>query len=174
MKKLKRKATSPQPKAPPKKKMNEVEMAEIISPSSKINVFKVDVISCSSQSISSLELGAEELENIWTDSLLRELSEIGGYTSFKAKNNTEIRIQYQLAKPMSLRSIATEAEFNHERTGARGTEVLRCRVVGLGEIRIANIGEIVKATVILPNFEITPEQAIEWISKFGKVQEGHR
>jgi hypothetical protein len=170
----KRKANSPHSKVPPKKKMNEVDMAETISPSSKITVFKIDVISCSSQPISSLELGAEDLENIWTDSLLRELDEIGGYTSFKAKNNTEIRIQYQLSKPMSIRSIATEPEFNHEKTGAKGTEVLRCRVVGLGEVRVAEVGEIVKATIVLPNFEITPAQALEWISKFGKVQEGHR
>jgi hypothetical protein len=129
---------------------------------------------CSSQPVANLELGSLDLELIWTDSLLREITEITGYTSFKAKNNSEIRIQYQLSKPMSIRDIASESEFTHERLGTHGIETLRCRVVGLGEVREAKVGEIVKVTIILPNFEITPEQAVAWIAKFGKVSEGHR
>jgi hypothetical protein len=48
------------------------------------------------------------------------------------------------------------------------------RVVGLGEVRQARVGKTVRVTVNLPNFDITPDQIIEWMSKFGKVKEGHR
>jgi hypothetical protein len=171
-KKRKRKAGW-QKVTPPKKKMQE-EGEELISPSSKITVFKVDVISCSNQSISNLELGNADLEEIWSDTLLCELNDLSGYMSFKAKNNSEIRIQYQLKQPMSIKSIVTQAEFTHERTTARGTEVLRCRAVGLGEVREVVAGETIKATVVLPNFEITPEQIIAWLTPFGRVLPGHR
>jgi hypothetical protein len=75
---------------------------------------------------------------------------------------------------MSIRSIAFEAEFNHERMGPQGVEILRCRVVGLGNIRKVNLGERVKLTIVNASFDITPTQIIEWLSHFGSVHEGHR
>ncbi len=148
--------------------------AKSISPTSKVTVCKIDVVSCNGNQLNNVELGAVDLENIWTDSLLRELSELSGYTSTKTKNNTEIRIQYQLQAPLCLRSIAYEAEFTHERAGPKGVEILKCRVIGLNDIRLAKIGEKVRVTVLLPNFDITPDQIVEWVSKYGLVQEGHR
>ncbi len=147
---------------------------ESISPTSKVVVFKLDIISCNGKPLNSTEIGSADLENIWTDSLLREISEVSGYTSSKTKNNAEVRAQYQLVQPLSLRSIAFEAEFNHERLGPKGVEVLRCRVVGLNNIRQANVGEKIKATLLLPNFDVTPEQLVAWISRYGKIHEGHR
>lgn len=75
---------------------------------------------------------------------------------------------------MSIRDIASENEFSHERSTVFATDVFKCRVVGLGAVRKADIGEVVKVTVDKPNFDITPEQVVEWMSKFGKVKEGHR
>jgi hypothetical protein len=85
-----------------------------------------------------VELRATDLENIWTKGILRSLGELSGYMPSKSKGNTEIRIQYQL-KPMSLRDIALEAEFNFERSPARGLEILKIRVVGLSGLRPAKI-----------------------------------
>jgi hypothetical protein len=150
------------------------ESGDQISPSSKISIFKLDVVSCNGRDLSNVELGAPDLEKIWTDCIIRELSDLTGYSSSKSKGGTEIRIQYQLRKPMSIREIAWEAEFNHEREGPRGTEILRCRVVGLSGVRQANIGEKVKITVIAYNFDISPEQFVEWLSRFGKIHDGHR
>jgi hypothetical protein len=99
---------------------------------------------------------------------------INGYTSAKTRNNSEVRIQYQLKVPIAVRTIASEAEFNHERVGPRGVEILRCRIVGLSNVRQVAIGERVKITIINPSFDISPEQLIEWISKFARVYEGHR
>ncbi len=180
MGKLKRKASATKLENSPKKSTPESTMSvlmdttQLISPTSKIEIFKLDVISCNGKSLNSVELGAIDLESIWKDSLLRDLNELSGYTSSKAKSGAEVRIQYQLKKPMSIRSISREAEFNHERTSPRGIEILRCRVVGLSNIRQVTLGEKVKATVINPNFDISPEQVVEWMSKFGRVHEGHR
>jgi hypothetical protein len=152
--------------------MNQEE--EMLSPTSKISVFKLDVFSCNGRDLSSVELGATDLEAIWRDGILRELGELSGYTSQKTRGNSEIRIQYQLKRPMSIRDVALEAEFNFERSTARGLEILKIRVVGLNNLRPAEIGERVRLSVIKPNFDVTPEQVIEWISRFGRVHEGHR
>jgi hypothetical protein len=174
MRKLKRKPSPQKLNTPHKKgRMNTLELVQI-SPSSRITVFKLDIVSCNGKPLNSIELSSADLEFIWTDSLLREAAEISGYTSFKTKNNTEIRAQYQLKQPMSIRDIAFEAEFNHERVGPRGVEILRCRVVGLGDVRPAKLGERVKATLLVSNFDITPDQLIAWMSRFGKIHDGHR
>jgi hypothetical protein len=161
---------------PPAKKMTamQVEYEDGISPTSKINVFKLDIVSCNGRDLSGVEIGAADIEKIWTDSIIRELDDLSGYNSTKSRGGTEIRLQYQLKKPMSIRDIAWEAEFNYEKEGPRGTEILRCRVVGLSGVRQPVIGEKVKVTVIATNFDITKEQIIEWIGKFGKIHDGHR
>jgi hypothetical protein len=145
-----------------------------ISPTSKITIFKLDVISCNGKDLTSIELGAPDLEKIWTDSLIREIDELAGYTSTKVKGGSEIRIQYQLKKPMSIREIAWEVEFNHERDSSKGIENLRCRVVGLNSLRPAKIGEKVKVAIVQTNFDVTPDQIVAWLSRFGKVHDGHR
>jgi len=170
----KRKVSSPkQLKSPEKLTMTSRDTSDSTSPS-KISVFKIDIVSCNGKSLSKTELGSADLESIWKDSLLRQLHELSGYTSSKTKNFTEIRVQYQLKKPMSLRSISVEAEFTHERSGAQGIELLKCRVVGLSDVRKVEIGERVKVIVIKPNFDVTPEQVIEWLSHFGACHDGHR
>jgi hypothetical protein len=169
--KLKRKAqsTSNLEITPSKKKME----VDPISPSSKINVLKIDVVSCNGQAIHpNTELGSVDLENIWTNTLKRRPEELSGYTC--SKKNKEIKIQYQLKQPMSIKIIAPEQEFNHERSSIVGTDVFRCRVIGLNDVRIATAGEEVKVTVAAPNFDITPAQILEWMSKFGDVMDGHR
>jgi len=175
MGRLKRKASKSNLENSPKKKPSAtMQVDEPISPTSKISIFKVDVFSCNGRDLSLVELAAQDLENIWKEGILRSLTELAGYTSMKVKNNSEIRIQYQLRKPTSIRDIALDAEFNFERNSAKGVEILKCRVVGLSNLREAEIGEKVKISVIKPNFDISPEQAIEWISHFGRVHEGHR
>jgi hypothetical protein len=158
-----------------KRNMNQVEVMDTTGATSptKVTVLKIDIVSCNGKSLSKTELGASDLEDIWTNSLLRKLSELNGYTSSKTKNFTEIRVQYQLKQPMSLRTIF-EAEFVHERSGAQGIEILKCRVVGLNDVRKAQIGERVKVTVNKPNFDVTPQQVIEWLSHFGACHDGHR
>ncbi len=147
---------------------------QIISPSSKIQVFKIDIFQCNGQQISqNTELGAADLEEIWGLTLGRDLEELSGYMSSKGKNG-EIRVQFQLKNSMSIRDIAKEQEFTHERSTVVHTEIFKCRVVGLGGVRLAGIGEIVKVSVALPDFDIQPEQIVDWISKFGIVCEGHR
>ncbi len=171
--KLKRKAqsTSNLEPSPTKKKMMGEETA--ISPSSRIKILKIDVVSCNGQAIHpNTELGAADLESIWALSLGRQAEELSGYTC--SKRNKEIKIQYQLKHPMSIKDLAHEQEFNHERSSIVGTDVFRCKVVGLGDVRTAIIGEIVKVTVATPNFDITPDQIVEWMSKFGDVMDGHR
>lgn len=172
----KRKAQSQLELTSPKKAMMDPSTSKsaVISPTSKIRIFKLDITSCNGQPISqSIELGASDLENIWTQTLGRKLEEISGYTSTKTKSK-EIRIQYQLQQPMSIRDIANEHEFTHERSSVFATDIFRCRVVGLGEVRQAAKGETIKVTVNLPNFDITSDQVTEWMSKYGKVKEGHR
>jgi hypothetical protein len=145
-----------------------------ISPTSKIQVLKIDVFSCNGQAIhQSTELGAPDLENIWTQSLGRSLEEVIGYFASKNKSG-EIRIQYQLKRPMSIRDIISEQEFTYERSTVFATDNFKCKAIGLNDVRQAQIGEVVKVTVNLPNFDITPDQIIEWISKFGIIKEGHR
>jgi hypothetical protein len=156
--------------ATPRKKKMEVDA---ISPSSKILIFKVDVFLCNGHQIGQdTELGAADIEEIWALTLNRSLEELAGYTSSKNKNK-EIRIQYQLKNPMSIRDIAKEPEFTHEKSSVANTEIFKCRVVGLGEVRLAAIGETVRVTVAQPNFDLTPEQIIAWISKYGIVS-NHR
>jgi hypothetical protein len=146
---------------------------DAISPTSKIQVFKIDVIACNGQPIDqTTELGAVDLEDLWTLTIGRALDELSGYSS--NKKNKEIRIQFQLKKPMSIREITHEQEFNHERSTTVKTDIFRCRVVGLAEVRQAVIGETVKVTVAQPNFDISVEQILEWLSKFGDIKEGHR
>lgn len=173
---LKRKSKTKLDDSPKKKSLKKMDSDsdESISPASKITIFKLDVVSCNGRDLCSVELGASDLEKIWTDSIIRELSDLTGYTSLKVKSGTEIRIQYQLRKPMSIKDIALESEFLHEREGPRGTEILKCKVVGLNSLRATDIGEKVKATVIAPNFDITPDQIINWLTRYGKIQEGHR
>ena len=152
-----------------------MEVDDNISPTSKINTLKIDIFLCNGLPISqSTEFSAEDLEKIWTQGLRRNLDEIIGYTSGRTKGNKEFRLQYQLKKPMSIREVATEQEFNHERSSIFATEIFQCRVVGLGSIRRAEIGETVRVTVSKPNFDITPEQVVEWMSRYGKIAEGHR
>ncbi len=176
MRKLKRKAQSASTlvvPSPTKKKMTFQPPPSEISPSSKILIFKLDVNSCNGQPIDQhTELGAADLENIWTQTFGRSLEELSGYTS--SKRNKEIRIQFQLKNPLSIKDIANEQEFTYERSSVFATDLFRCRVVGLGDVRLATIGETVKLTINTPNFDITPDQILEWISKFGKVKEGHR
>ncbi len=140
-----------------------------ISPTSLVRIFKLDVVACNGQPIGKLELASVDIEQIWSDSLLCELSEITGYTSFRTKGNSEIRIQYQLKNPTSIKSIAFEPEFCHERVGPQGVENLKCKVVGLAGVRQAKIGEKVKLTINTPNFDLTPEQALEWIKKYADI-----
>lgn len=148
--------------------------ASAISPTSKIQLFKLDIFLCNGQPIGqSTELGASDLEDIWTQTLQRSLEEITGYSHTKTRNK-EIRIQYQLKNPMSIRDIAIEQEFTHERSSVFATDNFRCRVVRLGNVRQATIGETVRVTINLPNFDVTPDQILEWMSKYGKVKEGHR
>ncbi len=181
MARQKRKATSPSaPQKPTKRPQSprktpvktKATMEDRLSPTAKINVLKLDVISCNGRDVSLVELGAADLEKIWTEGILRELGELTGYTSHKG--DSVIRIQYQLKRPMSLRDIVLEAEFNFERSTARGLEILKVRVVGLSGLRPAAIGERVKLSIIKPNFDVSPEQAIEWVSRFGRVHENHR
>ncbi len=75
---------------------------------------------------------------------------------------------------MSIRDVALEAEFNFERSGIRGVKILHCKVVDLSNLRPAEVSKHVKVSVTKPNFDITLEQAIEWLSHFGRVHEGHR
>jgi hypothetical protein len=161
------------PTVPKQPKMAVPTQVDQLSPTSKISIFKIDIFSCNGKPLNGIEVGAADLESIWSETLLRELDEISGYTSSKTKEN-EIRVQFQLKNPMSLRSIAFEAEFSHERAGSKGVEILRCRVVGLNNIRPATIGEKVKITIIKNNFDVTPDNIINWLSKYGKVHEGHR
>jgi hypothetical protein len=153
-----------------------MDTTEQLSPSSKVSLFKIDIFLCNGRPLKDLELCSADLEDIWKNSLLRDIRELNGYTSSKTKNNAEIRVQYQLKQPLPIRSIATEAEFSHERVGenVNGVEILRCKVVGLSNIRRVEIGEKVKITVVPPSFDILPEQIIEWISKYARVHEGHR
>jgi hypothetical protein len=169
----KRKAVAPLPPTTTPKKPT-MQHDQIISPSSKIQVFKIDIFQCNGQQISqNTELGAADLEEIWGLTLGRDLEELSGYMSSKGKNG-EIRVQFQLKNSMSIRDIAKEQEFTHERSTVVHTEIFKCRVVGLGGVRLAGIGEIVKVSVALPDFDIQPEQIVDWISKFGIVCEGHR
>jgi hypothetical protein len=193
MGKLKRKASNSKLQSSPKKKAEittppapikiqkmaeKPEKMEVtlnpISPSSKINIFKLDLVSCNGRDLSSTELGASDIEKIWTEGIIRDIAELDGYTHYKVNGGSEIRIQYQLKRPMSIRDVALEAEFTFERTSAKGTENIRCRVVGLSNLRPAAVGEVVKVSIIKPNFDVTPEQAIEWISRYGKVHDNHR
>ncbi len=188
MGKLKRKASNSKLQNSPKKKTAEIttpikktKMAEKmevppnpISPSSKISIFKLDLISCNGRDLSSTEIGASDIEKIWTEGIIRDIAELDGYTHYKVNGGSEVRIQYQLKRPMSIRDVALEAEFTFERTSAKGTENIRCRVVGLNNLRPAVVGEVVKVSIIKPNFDVTPEQALEWISRFGKIHDGHR
>jgi hypothetical protein len=154
--------------------MEEEDNNSTISPSSKIQTLKIDVVSCNGQAIhQSTELGAVDLENIWTQSLGRKLEEVCGYTSLKNKSG-EIRIQYQLKRSMSIKEIIKEQEFVYERSTVFATDNFKCKAVGLNEVRLAKVGETVKVTVNLPNFDITVAQIVEWISKFGKIKDGHR
>ncbi len=174
-----RKRKLQEPEQFPNKKANNMSKEDVmdlgaISPSSKVQVLKIDVFACNGQSIhQSVEFGAVELENIWTQAIGRSLLELSGYTSSKNQNG-DIRIQYQLKAPMSIRDIVSEQEFIYERATVFSTDNFKCRALGLGEVRQATIGEKVKITVNLPNFDITPIQIVDWISKFGKIKEGHR
>jgi hypothetical protein len=175
MAKLKRKAQSTTDllKSPKKRMMEEQQEDTSISPTSRIRILKIDVTSCNGQAIHpNTELGSSDLENIWTQTLGRQAVELAGYTC--SKRNKEIKIQYQLKQSMSIRDIAHEQEFNHERTTIVGTDVFRCRIVGLNDVRSAVVGEVVKVTVATPNFDITPVQIIAWMTKFGEVLEDHR
>jgi hypothetical protein len=171
----KRKAQSKLEVVPTQEKLRKMQGTEAtISPTSKIQVLKLDVIACNGQPISqNTELGSSDLENIWTQTLGRSIDEVNGYSSNKARSK-DIRIQYLLKKPMSIKEIISENEFTHERSSVFATDNFRIRVVGLGEVRQARIGETVRVTVNLPNFDITPDQIIEWMSKFGKIKDGHR
>jgi hypothetical protein len=142
----KRKASPTKVNLPLKKSttmsVNEEERMDLTLSPSKVSIFKIDIISCNGKLLNKIELGASDLENIWTNSLLCNLQEISGYTSSKTRNFSEIRVKYQLKKPMSLRNISFEAEFTHERSGAQGIKILRCRVVGLSEVRKVEVENV--------------------------------
>jgi hypothetical protein len=173
-KEIKRKRRVPEQLTPPKSTKKQTMATDVISPTSKVFIFKIDIISCNGQPVSQYtELSSSDIEEIWTQALKRDTKELSGYTSSKAKSK-EIRVQYQLKLPMSIRDIASESEYVYERITTSKTDIFKFKVIGLREVRQAQLGETVKVTVDKPNFDITPEQVVEWISKFGTVLDGHR
>jgi len=139
-----------------------------LSPSSKTRVIKLEAFLCNGRPINKLtELGDDDHQRIWTKALSKDWDDVKGCVGKKFDNC--IKITYELFHEVMLKSVTNDLEFPYQRNALIGPETFMIRVVGLHNYRNAKIGEVVRVNARGTNFEVTPEQILEWMDEYGTV-----
>jgi len=73
-----------------------------------------------------------------------------------------------------LRDIVEYPEVSYSRLSLFGPETFTLKVIRLGEIREARIGERVKVNIRGTDFEVKPFEILEWLERFGTIIGDHR
>jgi hypothetical protein len=163
----------PAPNSPPAvtpKKVATVEKVNenkrlLISPATKTNLVKIEILSKNGSKLSE-DLPTKTLIELWQS--LENDAEVDGCSSHR-KHGGIIRAHFFLKKQISLGELHPEPEFTFERTTPIATDSFQCRIVGLGDVRKPNPGEIVTACITRTHFSATAEVIEQWIGKFGEI-----
>jgi len=87
---------------------------------------------------------------------------------------TNIKIIYELALDEPLRDIVDYPEILYNRQTLFGPETFTLKVQGLGDLREAKLGEIVKVNIRGTDFEVKAFEILEWMERFGVIIGDHR
>jgi hypothetical protein len=135
------------------------------SPTSKVRIVKIDVVSVNGNRISE-DLPIKTLIELWK-SLDTEIA-IEGCSSHRRPGGA-IRVNYCLKELICLGEIHPEPEFVFERTTTLRTDAFQCKIVGLNDVRAPKVGETVIVCITRTHFAVPLEIIEEWIAKFGTI-----
>jgi hypothetical protein len=135
------------------------------SPTSKVRLVKIDIVTINGTKISE-DLPVKTLIELWK-SLETEV-EVEGCSSHRRPGGI-IRVNFSLKELICLGEIHPEPEFVFERTTALKTDAFQCRIVGLNDVRPPKVGETITVCVTRTHFSVPLEIVEEWIAKFGTI-----
>lgn len=144
----------------------EVDPIEKPSPSKKSDVVRVDIFSLNGKAFDFKFLG-KDVKELWK-SLKHDPDNVIGQSSSKINKNT-LRVNIQLRSPIALKDVSPTQDFTFERATVFKNYTFECRVVGLGNVREARIGDTITVCIKRGHFRFKPEEATAWISVFGKI-----
>jgi len=140
-----------------------------LSPSSKAHTLVLEAHLCNGKALTKdINLGDTDIENIWCEILKRDWLEVNGFKQKKVANNS-IRITYELVIDEPIRSIVSDPEIIYARKSLFGPQSFTLRVIGLNEIREANLGEKVRVNARGTDFVVKPVEILEWMEQFGEI-----
>jgi len=145
-----------------------------LSPNSKAHTLVLEAHLCNGKSLTKdINFGDTDIENIWCEVLKRDWLEINGFKQRKVADNA-IRIIYELVIDEPIRSIVDDPEVTYARKSLFGPQTFTLRVIGLNEIREANIGDKVRVNARGTDFVVKPVEILEWMEHFGEIVGEHR
>jgi len=152
------------------KKIFESMDSEDSAPSS--NIIRIDVLSLNGKNFDH-KFSGEDVKDLWERALKRDKSEVIGQSSNKISKTT-LRVNVQLNKTVTIKEVSPTVEFAYEKITTFQNYHYECKIVGLGTIKEAEIGDIVTVTIKRGHFRFTVEEAADWMSKFGKITKAPR
>lgn len=137
------------------------------SPSAKSDVFRVDIFSMNGKPFAH-KFTAKDVKELWSKGLGRqELEVIGQSSSWISKN--VLRVNIQLSRELSIKEVTPTLEFTFVKESVFQNQVYECKIAGIGKLKEAEIGDVVRITLKRVHFRFKPEKAVDWLSKYGKI-----
>lgn len=132
----------------------------------KSDIIRVDILSLNGKSFDH-KFTANDVKELWAF-LGHDRDEVIGQSSSKISSKV-LRVNIQLTKEVSIKEVSPVPDFLFEKSSAFQNYSYECKIVGLGSIKEAQVGDTVEITVRRVHFRIKPDQAAQWISKFGQL-----
>lgn len=139
--------------------------SEDSAPSS--NIIRIDVLSLNGKNFDH-KFSGEDVKDLWEKALKRDKTEVIGQSSSKISKTT-LRVNIQLNKTVTIKEVSPTVEFAYEKATTFQNYHYECKIVGLGTIKEAEVGDIVTVTIRRGHFRFTVDEAADWLSKFGKI-----
>jgi len=133
----------------------------------KSNIVRIDILSLNGKNFDH-KFSGEDVKDLWEKGLKRDRLEIIGQSSNKI-SKTVLRVNIQLKSELSLKEISPTAEFTYHKSTIFQNYAYDCKVVGLGRMKEAEIGDTVVITIKRGHFRFDVKQAAAWIEHFGKI-----
>jgi hypothetical protein len=114
------------------------------------------------------QVSDDEILYIWCDVFKRSKDELFGTASTKTLTRN-VRITFKLLAPIVITEFAKGPNFRYEKYHDDGvTDVITGRIIGYGNLRPVELGEVTKVTV-KTNFGVEALGIVNWLKLYGTV-----
>jgi len=144
-----------------------MEVEDTPDPNHRADVVRIDVLSRNGKNFDHKFL-TKDIRDLWEKALKHDPKEVIGQSSSKISSKV-LRINIELNREISFEEVSPTPDFTYEISSVFGNCTYECKVVGVGRVDEAEIGDTVVVTIRRVHFRFKAEQATEWMSKFGKI-----